>query len=439
MALLDFARMCLEDKYEDTVSPPLSREKGADDEEIWSECVEDPRELIPSPIHRCSEDSSAQYSEHSYNTAISRRESDQPINCRFGREPSEYCEDTPTNNSEVDVSRSNYSSRCGTPVPQLMPVHIPQPEMLLPSRSAGFWADASASQSFQVRGPNYMRDGRKIPAGPAVCLLLWFDIFSVTSSPTGSVEHICSQGACAARVRHLTSLPGGYPFLFVTAIQVPGSPLLYLVMYWGVNMSQLNPNAGACAGDKACSNLLQRYIDLPQTDDTPTVSPLDKNPSPDPLTNVGGTWSQTQTPTVTPSVTSRKSQDWSPTKLPRASLAAVNAFQNSRFKLIPEIVSGPWMVKRLVGSVPCLLGTKVTQRYYRGPNYIETNVEVGSSSVAHHVIGCCRGCSNKIDVILGIVLQGEDERTELPERLLGAIQLSWLTVDDPALQTPLYG
>lgn len=65
-------------------------------------------------------------------------------------------------------------------------------------------------------------------------------------------------------------------------------------------------------------------------------------------------------------------------------------------------------------------------------------MEVGSSSVAQRVIGCCRGHSGSIDVQLGIVLQGETS-DELPERLLGAVQFKWLKVDDPAGQTPLFG
>jgi Protein ENHANCED DISEASE RESISTANCE 2, C-terminal len=63
--------------------------------------------------------------------------------------------------------------------------------------------------------------------------------------------------------------------------------------------------------------------------------------------------------------------------------------------------------------------------------------QVGSSTVASKIIGCCRGVSNRIDVQLGIVLQGE-HIDELPERLLGAVQFSWLRVDDPAGQVPLF-
>lgn len=45
-----------------------------------------------------------------------------------------------------------------------------------------------------------------------------------------------------------------------------------------------------------------------------------------------------------------------------------------RFKLIPSVVSGPFIVRKAVGNKPALLGRKVSQRYFRGPGYVETDV-----------------------------------------------------------------
>jgi len=36
--------------------------------------------------------------------------------------------------------------------------------------------------------------------------------------------------------------------------------------------------------------------------------------------------------------------------------------RNARFKLIPRVIGGPWMVRKAVGSTPVLLGTKITHR-----------------------------------------------------------------------------
>jgi hypothetical protein len=37
-------------------------------------------------------------------------------------------------------------------------------------------------------------------------------------------------------------------------------------------------------------------------------------------------------------------------------------FRNQRFKLIPRIVDGPWVVKASIPQKPALLGQKLTQR-----------------------------------------------------------------------------
>ena len=70
-----------------------------------------------------------------------------------------------------------------------------------------------------------------------------------------------------------------------------------------------------------------------------------------------------------------------------------------RFKLIPSIVSGPFIVRKAVGNKPALLGRKVTQRYFRGPGYVET--DVGEPSMP---VYCCTGtrvnCSHKRTVLL---------------------------------------
>lgn len=50
-----------------------------------------------------------------------------------------------------------------------------------------------------------------------------------------------------------------------------------------------------------------------------------------------------------------------------------------RFKLIPSIVAGPFMVRKAVGHKPALLGRKLNQRYFRGRGYVETDVGEGST------------------------------------------------------------
>ncbi|KAI3827486.1 hypothetical protein L1987_01562 [Smallanthus sonchifolius] len=87
-----------------------------------------------------------------------------------------------------------------------------------------------------------------------------------------------------------------------------------------------------------------------------------------------------------------------------------NTFRDSRFKLIPSIVEGYWMVKRAVGTKACLLGKAVSCNYLRQDNFLEIDVDIGSSSVARSVIN--------------IVLGYGKEQEELPEYILGTVRLN---------------
>jgi hypothetical protein len=47
-----------------------------------------------------------------------------------------------------------------------------------------------------------------------------------------------------------------------------------------------------------------------------------------------------------------------------------------------QVVDGNMVIKMAVKDTPTLLGNKLKQYYYRGDNYFELDVDVGSSSVA---------------------------------------------------------
>ncbi|KAL3623957.1 hypothetical protein CASFOL_032773 [Castilleja foliolosa] len=103
-------------------------------------------------------------------------------------------------------------------------------------------------------------------------------------------------------------------------------------------------------------------------------------------------------------------------------------FRDSRFKLIPSIVEGYWMVKRAVGTKACLLGKAVTCKYLRQDNFLEIDVDIGSSSVARGVIGLVLGYVTSIVVDLAIVIEARDE-AELPEHILGTVRLNRVQLD----------
>lgn len=98
-------------------------------------------------------------------------------------------------------------------------------------------------------------------------------------------------------------------------------------------------------------------------------------------------------------------------------------FRNSRLKLIPSVPKGSWIVRQSVGSTPCLLGKAVDCNYIRGPDYLEIDVDIGSSTVANGVLGLVIGVITTLVVDMAFLVQANAE-DELPERLIGAVRVS---------------
>ncbi|ESQ44512.1 hypothetical protein EUTSA_v10003438mg [Eutrema salsugineum] len=105
-----------------------------------------------------------------------------------------------------------------------------------------------------------------------------------------------------------------------------------------------------------------------------------------------------------------------------------DSYRDARFKLIPSIVQGYWMVKRAVGTKACLLGKAVTCRYLRKDNFLEIDVDIGSSAVARSVIGLVLGYVTSLIVDLAILIEGKEE-TDLPEYVLGTVRLNRIELD----------
>ncbi|CAI5970803.1 unnamed protein product [Closterium sp. NIES-64] len=99
-----------------------------------------------------------------------------------------------------------------------------------------------------------------------------------------------------------------------------------------------------------------------------------------------------------------------------------DSFRNSRFKLIPRIEEGFWAVKRAVGTKAAILGKALTCSYFKGENYLEMDVDVGSSSVARSVIGLVLSYVTSLVVDLALLIEAQ-AADELPEYLLGTITL----------------
>lgn len=100
-----------------------------------------------------------------------------------------------------------------------------------------------------------------------------------------------------------------------------------------------------------------------------------------------------------------------------------DAFRNQRFKIVNRIVKGPWIVKKAVGNYSaCLLGKALTCNYHRGPNYLEIDVDIGSSAIASAILHLALGYVTSVTIDMGFLVEAQAE-DELPERLVGAVRV----------------
>ena len=96
--------------------------------------------------------------------------------------------------------------------------------------------------------------------------------------------------------------------------------------------------------------------------------------------------------------------------------------KNSRFKIIPGVLNGAKAVRYMVGNKPALISNKLTTTWFRGSNYYEICINVGSSSVGTSIWSSVKSFANGLTLHLGFLLESKSKE-ELPERLLAAVDL----------------
>ncbi|PQQ08721.1 protein ENHANCED DISEASE RESISTANCE 2-like [Prunus yedoensis var. nudiflora] len=112
-----------------------------------------------------------------------------------------------------------------------------------------------------------------------------------------------------------------------------------------------------------------------------------------------------------------------------------DSYRNSRFKLIPYISKGSWIVKQSVGKKACLVGQALEVNYFHGKNYLELGIDVGSSTVARGVVNLVLGYLNNLVIEMAFLIQANTEE-ELPEVLLGTCRINHLDASKSVLVKP---
>ncbi|AEE27934.1 putative protein ENHANCED DISEASE RESISTANCE 2 [Arabidopsis thaliana] len=106
-----------------------------------------------------------------------------------------------------------------------------------------------------------------------------------------------------------------------------------------------------------------------------------------------------------------------------------DGFKKSRLKLIANIVKGPWIVRKAVGEQAiCVIGRALSCKYVSGENFVEIDVDIGSSMVASAIVHLAFGYVTTLTVDLAFLIESQTE-AELPEKLLGAVRFSELQTE----------
>lgn len=238
----------------------------------------------------------------------------------------------------------------------------------------GYFADPGAN-GVKLRGPTYLEDKKKVETGDPICWLSSANLMEV--APT---FHIA---------RFLPSIKDSKaPFTFALQIMVPGKTNVSLTLSWSTDydpMAAAEQPGAAKQGPKGDA-------------DSEAFAAFDR-------------------------VMARFMEGDSEADVKR---------RHNTFKLIPRVTKGSWVIRNAVGSTPVLLGKKLTTKYFRGPNYFEVDIDVGSSKSAASVVGLVQGALKGLVIDMAITMEGHS-KDELPEALLGAIRLQNLDLGKAAV------
>ena len=116
-----------------------------------------------------------------------------------------------------------------------------------------------------------------------------------------------------------------------------------------------------------------------------------------------------------------------------AFLVADDAWRRARFKMIPRVQEGPWLVRTAIGSrpvVPGPAGIELAFHVDAARAAARVDLDCGSTAAARRIFGPIFGSAGRMVVDLAFLLQAESE-AELPERVLGCGRLSRIRLDRP--------
>jgi hypothetical protein len=233
------------------------------------------------------------------------------------------------------------------------------------------WSEPSAS-TMNIRGRTYLKDGSKVESEQSIFSILGVDSFVSSSSSSSNSSSGTNNDISWATKSYIQRWNSAC--LEVGLVKPPFLLIINFIVPWGnflIYMTRLN------------------------ADDGPYSSSCTHSPS---------------------------------EKVWKEFIEGNTEYRNEHFKLIPRICAGPWMVKKMVGSTPALIGKKLPTTY-RGSvneNYLEIILDVTRGpAFACNVANSVVGKADSIAVDIGFVIEGQVEE-HLPEQMLGLVRLHHL-------------
>lgn len=225
------------------------------------------------------------------------------------------------------------------------------------------------SSNFHVRGPNYIKDKKKVPSADYIFPTRGVDLFLTDNPPVNIGRH---GGILNGKLREKPTfiinyrLPWG---CFISYHEIPQKFIPFLRKRHGHGSSAvpLPSMEGMSAGEQAMCNFL-----LSDTEE-----------------------------------------------------------KNEVLKIVPVIVEGPWVVKKVVGGKPAIIGTKLPISYvYQPPEkglceYLEADLDIVSSAAARNILAVVRSYTQVLTIDLGFVVQGNTNQY-LPEQMMLGLRLHGL-------------
>jgi Protein ENHANCED DISEASE RESISTANCE 2, C-terminal len=107
-------------------------------------------------------------------------------------------------------------------------------------------------------------------------------------------------------------------------------------------------------------------------------------------------------------------------------LEGSDEFRNSRLKIIPNVVDGPWIARKACGTTPAIIGKKLTTTYqYEAGRFIEATIDVFSSTAARTMLGVLVSAAKRLVIDVAVLVEGQ-RPDELPERIIGGFKVRYV-------------